>query len=85
MSEATRQMVEKRRILDSDIQQVIAHAADHGQLFYDTKSKNYLASLQLGQVTFWVQYGPGKNGGYDIYTAYSHRMAIGTVNAEKNA
>ncbi len=85
MSETTRDMVEKRRILDSDIQQVIAHAAEHGQLFYDTQSKSYLGSLQLGQVTFWVQYGPGENGVYEVYTAYSHRMEIGKVSAEESA
>lgn len=83
MPEQTRQILEKRRILDSDIQQVIARASVQGQLFYDPHSDTYLASLQLGQVTFWVNYTHQADGTYLIHTAYSHRMEIRKVSSEE--
>jgi len=84
ISEQTRQLLEKRRILDSDIQQVIISAKTYGQLFFDPDSETYLASRQLGQVIFWVHYTPQGDGAYLIHTAYSHRMQIRKVSTEES-
>ena len=81
--EQDRQILEKRRILDSDIQQVIATARTHGQLFFDPESETYLASRQLGQVTFWVHYTLQDDGACLIHTAYSHRMHIRKVSTKE--
>jgi hypothetical protein len=81
--EQARQILEKRRILDSDIQQVIATARTHGQLFVDPESETCLASRQLGQVTFWVHYTPQDDGACLIHTAYSHRMQIRKVSSKE--
>ena len=77
----TRQVLEKRRILDSDIQQVLVGAESKGQLFVDAGSGETLASLRLGEVTFWVRYTVQDTGTYTIHTAYSHRMRIGKISA----
>lgn len=79
MAKDVRELTEKRRILESDIQQTIAMAETRGQLFYDDKSGSWLASFTLGQVTFWVRYSVQKDGSYRIHTAYSHRMKIARV------
>ncbi len=85
ISDETRQVLEKRRILDSDIQQVLALGPQQGQQFYDQESKSYLSSLTIGQVTFWVQHSPGQDGARIIHTAYSHRMKIGKVSQKEGA
>lgn len=79
MNQDVRELTEKRRILESDIQQTIALARTGGQLFYDSESGVWLASLSMGEVTFWVRYSVQKDGSYQIHTAYSHRMKIGRV------
>ncbi|MCF8027789.1 MAG: 4Fe-4S dicluster domain-containing protein [Desulfobacteraceae bacterium] len=79
MSGQTRQLLETRRILDSDIQQVLAAAEPEGQQFYDPDSETYLSSRRLGDVTFWVHHAQQTDGRQWIYTAYSHRMVIGKI------
>jgi Fe-S oxidoreductase len=84
--EAVRNILEQRRILDSDIQQVIAAAGSEGQLFFDAQSESFLASLRLGEVTFWVNYTQeGDTGRYIIHTAYSHRMRLGKISLKDSA
>ena len=75
----TRALLERRRILDTDIQQVLDGVESHGQLFYDAESGAYLASRRLGEVTFWVHYAPAEDNRYRIHTAWSHRMGIGKI------
>ncbi|ACV69093.1 pyridine nucleotide-disulfide oxidoreductase/dicluster-binding protein [Desulfohalobium retbaense] len=83
MESEVRDLLDKRRILDSDIQQVIQDAGSAGQRFYDTESQSSLASLQLGEVTFWVHYTRQQDSSYQIHTAYSHRMIIKTVQSKR--
>ncbi|WP_029897740.1 pyridine nucleotide-disulfide oxidoreductase/dicluster-binding protein [Desulfohalovibrio reitneri] len=77
--DAVRETMERRRILDSDIQRVIAEAASHGQVFAEARSGHTLASLRVGEVTFWVGFSRAENGDHTIHTAYSHRMRIGQI------
>jgi len=86
IDDAVRNTLEHRRILDSDIQQVIAAAGSEGQLFFDAQSDRFLASLRLGEVTFWVRYTQERDTGrYIIHTAYSHRMRLGKIRAKDSA
>lgn len=69
------EVLEKRLILLTDIEAVIARAEETGQRLYDEKKERYVAHLKPGIITYWVEYSPERKG-YRIHNAYSHRLAI---------
>jgi glutamate synthase (NADPH) small chain len=69
------QVLEDRRILVTDLEEVIHHAETSGQKFYNPETDHFKASLKLYNTTFWVEYMPSDDG-ITIYNAYSHRMAV---------
>ncbi|UQZ88428.1 hypothetical protein C4J81_04065 [Deltaproteobacteria bacterium Smac51] len=74
IDEALLPVLESRRILRSDIQDVLKEARDNGPQFFNPDSDVYLTSLRPRQVTFWVQYTMADDGSYNIHDAYCHRM-----------
>ncbi|MBU1053696.1 MAG: 4Fe-4S dicluster domain-containing protein [Proteobacteria bacterium] len=69
------QLLEDRRILETDLQQVIQHSEKSGQKFFNPETGRFKASLKVYNTTFWVEYMPFNNG-FEIYNAYSHRMVV---------
>jgi Fe-S oxidoreductase len=68
-------LMEKRFILISDIERVVAHSREHQERFFNPQTSDYLARLRLQNVTFWVRYA--ENGHtVMIKDAYSHRMEV---------
>ena len=67
--------IDSRRILVSDLRQVIAQAEETGQRLRHNQNGNYRTSRKLGHVTFWVDYSP-ENEGFRVYNAYCHRMNV---------
>ncbi len=67
--------IDERRILQEDIRKVIFHAETSGKKMLNRESGSYLASLQPGNVTFWVEYSP-EGDGFTLLNAYCHRMKI---------
>jgi hypothetical protein len=68
-------LMEDRRILREDIQEVIHHAETTGEKFIDPSSGRSLASFRPGRVTYWVEYSQvGED--YQVHSAYSHRMEM---------
>lgn len=67
--------VDSRRILVSDLRQVIAQAEETGQRLRHNQNGTYRANRKLGHVTFWVDYTP-ENEGFRVYNAYCHRMNV---------
>lgn len=76
MDDALLARLESRHILVEDIEQVIGAAEAGGQRFVDKATGRSLAAKRLGNVTFWVEYGPGPDGGFAIHDAYCHRMIV---------
>ena len=74
-SDQVKQMLEERKILDSDLRAVLMRAQD-GYRVRDQKSGLSIAHCQVGNVTFWVHYREEKDQVYVIEKAYSHRMTI---------
>jgi hypothetical protein len=68
-------LLEKRHILDEDIEQVIERAEESGEKLYRPDEERYLAKLRLSEATFYVEYGVSAEG-YIIHSAYSHRSNI---------
>ena len=67
--------LENRRILISDLQQVIHHSLETGNRFLQPDSGYYKASYRPYHATFWVEYSVMETG-YTIHNAYVHRMAV---------
>ena len=67
-------LMEKRRILRSDVAAVLAGAKDRGAHFHNRETGRSLAALRPRQVTFWVEYAEEADGSFTVYDAYCHRM-----------
>ncbi|HEX9024136.1 MAG TPA: FAD-dependent oxidoreductase [Geobacteraceae bacterium] len=75
MTEEVRKRIDDRRILENDIRQVIDHAEKSGKRLKNAETGHFLAYLQSGNVTFWVEYSPSESG-FSVHNAYCHRMQI---------
>jgi Fe-S oxidoreductase len=68
-------LLEERRILEEDIQRVLFFTAGRGSSFAHQGDGRLLASVRLGEVTFWVEYRQVGDD-YHIERCWSHRMNI---------
>ena len=75
MTDEVRALLDKRRVLDSDIQRVIHHAETTGRAFLNKDNDHLLASLRPVRVTYWVEYSK-EGDAYRVHTGYSHRMRV---------
>jgi Fe-S oxidoreductase len=69
------ELLEKRRILDEDVQQVIYEAAKSGNVVVHPQTGRLRACHRPYRTTIWVEYSPAPEGCV-IHTAYSHRMEV---------
>jgi len=74
VSENVREKLEKRHILDSDIKQTLWSASSSGR-YLISPDDTRLASLRIGNVTFWVEYRL-EDKSFMIVNAWSHRMIM---------
>ena len=75
LNERVLEIMEDRRILIEDIQQVIELAERTGQKFINPDNGHSLAHFRPFKVTYWVEYQPQEQG-YGVLNVYSHRMKI---------
>lgn len=75
ISDEIRVLLEKRHILDSDIQRVIDFAESSGTRLVNRLNGHFLSHCRPEKVTFWVEYTVG-DGEFIIHNAYSHRMVL---------
>jgi glutamate synthase (NADPH/NADH) small chain len=75
MAPETAELLERRRILLEDVQQVILHAETSGEKFFHPPSGRFKAACKLYKTTFWVEYEPAPDG-FTVYNAYAHRMEV---------
>ena len=75
LNEQVLELMEDRRILIEDMQQVIEHAERTGQKFINPDTGHNLAHFRPFKVTFWVEYQPQEQG-FVVLNIYSHRMEI---------
>ncbi len=73
--EELRPLLEKRMILDQDVQRTIDSAQHSFDFIEDQFSGRRLASLRVACVTYWVEYSE-EDGAYRVHDAYSHRMEV---------
>ena len=68
-------MMDDRMILKSDVIQVLENLRETGEAILDGETGLCIARARLGNVTFWVKYKETSTG-YQVHSAYSHRMNI---------
>ncbi|TGE37607.1 FAD-binding protein [Desulfosporosinus fructosivorans] len=68
-------IMEDRRILIEDIQQVIEFAERSGRKFINPDNGHSLAHFRPVKVTYWVEY-QAQEQGFVVLNVYSHRMEI---------
>lgn len=75
ISDELRELLEKRQVLDSDIQQVIDFAERSNTKLLNRRTGRFLAHYKPAAVTYWVEY-TFSDGEFVIHNAYTHRMEI---------
>lgn len=68
-------LLEERRIMLDDLQQVLFRVKNGGGYFAHGTNGLRIASAELGEVTFWVEYRTTDEG-FEVIRAWSHRMRI---------
>ena len=74
-TDEARAMMDERMILTTDVIRVLQNLRETGEAIFDEETGLSIARARLGNVTFWVKYKEF-DGGYEIISAYSHRMNI---------
>lgn len=75
LTDDVRKLMEDRMILVEDVQKVIEYAERTHNKLQNSTSGNFLAHYCPASVTYWVEYQPAE-GGFEVFTAYCHRMTI---------
>ena len=75
ISPELREKMNKSKILEEDICEVIELGETGERRTFDRKKGTYLCYRELGYITCWVEYRP-KGEAYEIVNVYSHRMKI---------
>lgn len=75
ISDAVRDLMEERMILEEDLQHVIEWAERTGVKLKHRETGRFLAHHKPSNVTYWVEYSPTGDG-FTVHNAYSHRMEI---------
>ena len=75
LNDKVQEIMEDRRILIEDIQQVIEFAERTGRKFINPDNGHCLANFRPVKVTYWVEY-QAQEQGFEVLNVYSHRMKI---------
>ena len=76
ISQELKEKLNKELILESDIYNVIENCEQSGRKVYDPESGTFSGHMQLGEMTFWVEYRVKQESVFELINAYCHRMKI---------
>lgn len=74
--EEVRQAMERRYILLQDVLEAVAGIEQTGAKFLNRENNHFLGSWRPRNVTFWVEYTAGNDGGFLLHDAWCHRMVV---------
>jgi NADPH-dependent glutamate synthase beta subunit-like oxidoreductase len=75
--EGLKEKMDKERILEEEVVQVIDFAERSGRKVRHTESGIFSACRQIGHMTYWADYRQGERAGeWVLVNVYCHRMAI---------
>ena len=70
-----RQKLDDAMILETEVEAVIEHCESTGKKVFDPDSATFSGHLQIGNITYWVEYSLADNE-INLINAYCHRMSI---------
>jgi Fe-S oxidoreductase len=78
--EAVKKDLNRKRILEADMEAVVAHCETTGKKILDPETGILIGHLKIGYMTFWAQYRPRDDAaqalGFELANGYGHRMEI---------
>jgi hypothetical protein len=75
ISEEVYDKMDRLHISEEDVYQVAEHCEGNKETIYNKETKIYTGHLQIGIITYWIQYK--KHDGYlELINVYSHRIMI---------
>lgn len=78
--EAVQADLNRKRILESDMQAVVDHCETTGKKILDPETGIFSGHLKIGWMTFWAQYRPKEGAAealaFELVNGYGHRMEI---------
>ncbi|QGY41496.1 FAD-dependent oxidoreductase [Pseudodesulfovibrio cashew] len=74
-SDLAAENMEQRRILVSDVQKVLLHARDTGNMFVNKENGHLLSYVRPVVVTYWVEF-EREGEAFLVHNVWSHRMHI---------
>jgi len=71
-----REKLNRAMILETDMLAVIEHCESTGSKIFDPAKGSFFGHLQIGNMTYWVEYRIDAASGYELINGYCHRMKI---------
>jgi len=76
VSPGLKEKLDRDLILETDLMTVISHCESTGSKLFDPEKGTFTGHLQVGNMTFWVEYRATGNNEFELVNSYSHRMKI---------
>lgn len=76
ISKELKEKLNKELILENDIYNVIENCEQSGRKVYDPEAGTFSGHLQIGKMTYWVEYRVKQEYAFELINAYCHRMKI---------
>lgn len=76
VSPGLKEKLDRDLILETDLMTVINHCESTGSKLFDPEKGTFTGHLQVGNMTFWVEYRVKGDNEFELVNCYSHRMKI---------
>lgn len=76
VSDLLKEKLNKEMILESDLLEVIENCEETGNKLLDPGRGTFIGHLQIGNMTYWVEYIVNTPDEYELINGYCHRMKI---------
>jgi Fe-S oxidoreductase len=76
ISRELKEKLDKEFILETDVKIVIEYCEESGKKLFDPDKKSFSGHMQIGNMTYWVEYRSIKDSGFELNNAYAHRMKV---------
>lgn len=75
-SDHAREIIKVMKVSDEELEEVIRYGEESGEKLYQPEKNFFLAKKKINERTIYVEYSLGKDGAYEVHTAYAHKAII---------
>lgn len=76
ISQELKEKLDSKYILESDIYTIVDNCEQSGNKLFNPNSETFTGYMQIGKMTYWVEYRAKQELGFELVNAYCHRMKI---------